>query len=172
MDKQSFEEIYKQNKTIYKQKRLKLFVIPLCIIAARFIFQFARRFLPVGESFSTDALHHTYTIIGAVLSIASTICVLLIITFFFRQKRLCKKCMAWDAVQKVDEELINVQDVRVQETEYTEINKHNASGKYTGYDTAITSRSVPGKKWTFLQTYQCNCCGCLTYKQASSTRAV
>ena len=177
MDKQTFEDMRKRNKTIYKQKRLKLLVIPLCIIAARFIFQSVQKWLSIGEAFATDASHYeryfpAYAVIGVAWSIASIVCVLLIITFFFRQKTLCKKCMAWDAVQKVDEKLIDVRYTTVQQTAYTTSSKYNASGKYIGYSNDETSYSAPGEKRTFLQTYQCSCCGCLTYKQASSTRAV
>ena len=43
MDKQKNEEIY-------KQKRITLCVIPLCIIAARWVFRFAQKYIPTGKT--------------------------------------------------------------------------------------------------------------------------
>ena len=170
-----------KNAAIYKQKRMKLCVIPLCIIAVRWIFNYVRKFLPAGRILNSDGLlpewhyewyFYAYEAIETILSLAAIVCVFILIAFIIRRNRRCKNCMAWESIKMINEKLVDVKDTIVQKTAYSEASNYSASGKYIGYTTIETPYYVPGKKLTYLQTYQCSCCGDLTYKQVAKTKAI
>ena len=158
------------NEAIYRQKQKKLCVIPLCIIAARLIFRFAKAYLPTGRTLvSGDAwspewhyewYYYAFNVIEVLTSLASFVCIVILVSYLWQRSRSCKNCMAWNSMKKVSVQLLDVRATTIRQTSRDKVTHYDHLGmSEIGHSTIERTHDVPAEQRTSLVTYQCSCCG-------------
>ncbi len=78
----------------------------------------------------------------------------------------CPECKAWDALEEIDKQIINVRNITINKTVEEKVYKANGMYTHKMEPSQVIERkvSVPGKEYTYDITLKCKKCGYITHK--------